>query len=267
MYIEIIKGVSAAAKKKGNYLHHSELQYILASILAGFFVGIGTIMMTLSSTIFFKVPIAFVSFTNGIVFSLGLTFVIFAGGELFTGNVLVSSIGLLNKILSFEKFIKILIYSYIGNFIGAIILSYFFSKTALTDNYLNALSTLVTTKTSYDFMTLVFKGILCNILICIGVASCTRKISDSAKLIMIFWVIFAFVSLGFEQSVANMTLFAVAKFLDPNLSISTIASNLVPVTIGNIIGGGLLAIMYYFLEDKKYRDQRLNKELPDDYEI
>lgn len=256
MYIEIIEGVSASARKKGSYLHHSEMQYILAAILAGFFVGIGTLMMTLSSTIFYDVSVSFVRFINGMVFSLGLTFVIFAGGELFTGNVLVSSIGLLNKILSLEKFLKILIYSYVGNFLGAIILSYFFSKTHLTDNYREALFALVDSKIGYDFITLVFKGILCNILICIGVASCTRKISDTAKLIMIFWVIFAFVSLGFEQSIANMTLFCVAKFVDPTLTIAEIMKNLVPVTIGNFIGGGLLALVYYLLEDKKYRNQR-----------
>lgn len=256
MYIEIIKGVSASAKKKGEYLHHSEYQYFLASILAGFFVGIGTIMMTLSSTIFYNVTVSFVNFINGIVFSLGLTFVIFAGGELFTGNVLVSSIGYFNKILSLQKAIKILIYSYIGNFVGAIILSFFFSRTALSANYKEALFTLVDTKTSYDFLTLVNKGILCNILICIGVASCTRDISDSAKIVMIFWVIFAFVSLGFEQSVANMTLFSVAKFVDSSLTIGQIARNLVPVTIGNILGGGGLAGVYYLLEDKQFRNQR-----------
>lgn len=256
MYIEIIKGVSAAAKKKGEYLHHSERQYFLAAILAGFFVGVGTLMMTLSSTIFYNVTVSFVNFINGMVFSLGLTFVVFAGGELFTGNVLVSSLGYFNKILSLEKTLKILIYSYIGNLVGAIFLSFMFSKTSLSPNYREALFALVDRKTGYDFITLVYKGILCNILICIGVASCTRNISDSAKIVMIFWVIFAFVSLGFEQSIANITLFCVAKFVDPGLTISQIAKNLVPVTIGNILGGGFLAGTYYLLEDKIYRNQK-----------
>ena len=85
----------------------------------------------------------------------------------------------------------------------------------------------------------------------IAVLICSRKISDSAKLILIFWCILAFVSLGFEHSVANMTCFALAKMLNSDFTFALILKNLIPVTIGNIIGGALVALTYNTIASDK----------------
>lgn len=87
--------------------------------------------------------------------------------------------------------------------------------TGVSDEFNRALLKLATGKTSFNFSILLFKGIMCNILVCLAVLICSRKISDTSKLIMIFWCIFAFVSLGFEHSIANMTCFALTKILNP----------------------------------------------------
>ena len=247
MYKDIIDGLTNSANTKKNLLENSLFKYMVASVLAGFFIGMGMLIMTLSASVFSGLEIPAVKFINGFVFSLALSFVIFAGGELFTGNVLVTSIGRLNKKIETSTLLKILVFSYIGNLLGSILISFLFKMTGISPEYNEALLKLATTKSSFDFTALLFKGIMCNILVCLAVLICSRKISDSAKLILIFWCILAFVSLGFEHSIANMTCFALAKMLNPEFGFALIFKNLIPVTIGNIIGGSLVAITYYFL--------------------
>lgn len=251
MYKDIIMGLTNSANTKKNLLEDSLFKYMVASVLAGFFIGMGMLIMTLSGSIFSSLAIPAVKLINGFVFSLALSFVIFAGGELFTGNVLVTSIGRLNKKIETSTLLKILIFSYIGNLFGSILISFLFKMTGVSPEFNNSLLNLATTKSSFDFTSLLFKGIMCNILVCLAVLMCSRKISDSSKLILIFWCILAFVSLGFEHSVANMTCFALAKMLNPEFTIGLILKNLIPVTIGNIIGGGLVAITYNILGSEK----------------
>lgn len=251
MYKDIIGGLTNSANTKKNLLENSLFKYMVASVLAGFFIGMGMLIMTLSASVFSGLEIPAVKFINGFVFSLALSFVIFAGGELFTGNVLVTSIGRLNKKIEASTLLKILVFSYIGNLLGSILISFLFKMTGVSPEYNESLLKLATTKSSFDFTALLFKGIMCNILVCLAVLICSRDISDSSKLILIFWCILAFVSLGFEHSVANMTCFALAKMLNPEFGFALIFKNLIPVTIGNIIGGSLVAITYYFLGSEK----------------
>ena len=247
MYKDIIGGLTNSANTKKNLLENSLFKYMVASVLAGFFIGMGMLIMTLSASVFSGLEIPAVKFINGFVFSLALSFVIFAGGELFTGNVLVTSIGRLNKKIETSTLLKILVFSYIGNLLGSILISFLFKMTGVSPEYNEALLKLATTKASYDFTALLFRGIMCNILVCLAGLICSRPISDSSKLILIFWCILAFVSLGFEHSVANMTCFALAKMLNPEFGFALIFKNLIPVTIGNIIGGLLVAITYNIL--------------------
>lgn len=251
MYKDIISGLTNSANTKKNLLEGSLFKYMVASILAGFFIGMGMLIMTLSASIFSPLPIPIVKFINGFVFSLALSFVVFAGGELFTGNVLVTTVGRLNKKIDTGTLLKILIFSYLGNILGSVFIAFLFKMTGVSPEYNEALLKLVTGKTSFDFLPLLFKGIMCNILVCLAVLICSRKISDSAKLILIFWCILAFVSLGFEHSVANMTCFALAKMLNSDFTFALILKNLIPVTIGNIIGGALVALTYNTIASEK----------------
>ena len=111
MYKDIITGLTNSANTKKNLLEDSLFKYLLASVVAGFFIGLGILIMTLSAGTFSSLPIPVVKFINGSVFSLALSFVVFAGGELFTGNVLVTSIGRLNKKIDTASLLKILIFS------------------------------------------------------------------------------------------------------------------------------------------------------------
>ena len=126
MYKDIISGLTNSANTKKNLLEGSLFKYMVASILAGFFIGMGMLIMTLSASIFSPLPIPIVKFINGFVFSLALSFVVFAGGELFTGNVLVTTVGRLNKKIDTGTLLKILIFSYLGNILGSVLISFLF---------------------------------------------------------------------------------------------------------------------------------------------
>lgn len=157
MYKDIITGLTNSANTKKNLLESSLFKYMLTSILAGFFIGMGMLIMTLSASVFSPLPIPVVKFINGFVFSLALSFVVFAGGELFTGNVLVTTVGRLNKKIDTASLLKILIFSYIGNILGSILISYLFKMTGVSPEYNEALLKLATGKTSFDFLPLLLR--------------------------------------------------------------------------------------------------------------
>ncbi|MCI5839086.1 MAG: formate/nitrite transporter family protein [Peptoniphilaceae bacterium] len=245
MYKEIIEKLTVSCLTKKNLFEKSIFKYLNSSMLAGFFIGMGILIMSLSNLIFKDISFPIVKFVNGFVFPLALSYVIFAGGELFTGNILIIGMGKLNKKIDFRLCFKILFLSYLGNLLGAFIISFLFSMTNVSNELKDTIVTMANGKISQDILTLIFKGILCNILVCLAVLMCNRNISDVAKLIMIFWCIFPFVALGFEHSIANMTCLILAKIFDSTITISNILHNLIPVTIGNIIGGLVIAFTYF----------------------
>lgn len=247
MYQEIYDKLSVAYMSKKSLLEKSIFKYLVAAALAGFFVGVGSLIMSLTMMIFKEVSFPIVKLVNGFVFSLALSYVMFAGGELFTGIVLVMGFGKLTKKINLSTVLKVFLFAYIGNFIGGIIISLLFSMTSVPADLKATIVEMGYSKVSYDFTSLVFKGIMCNILVCLAVLLCNRNISDAAKLILIFWCILPFVALGFEHSVANMTYLTLAKIFDPNFTVGMMLHNLVPVTIGNIIGGLLVALSYYIV--------------------
>ena len=246
MYNDVVENLSASATKKIGLFDKSKFKYIIGSAIAGFYIGVGILIMALSMSIFSRYENGVVSLVNGFVFSCALSFVMITGGELFTGNILVMSQGAMSGSISHKKAVSACALSWIGNLLGALVLSFLFYKTHLT-NISESIVALGIKKASADFIPLVFKGIFCNILVCVAVVSCYRVKSESAKLIMIFWCILPFVALGFEHSVANMTVFILGRLYSTEITLAMAIHNLIPVTIGNVIGGLIVSIPYRIL--------------------
>jgi nitrite transporter NirC len=108
-------------------------------------------------------------------------------------------------------------------------------------------------KMAVPFMELFFKGILCNILVCLAVWCFYKLKEETAKLIMIFWCLFAFITTGFEHSIANMTLLSASLMIPHNAAVSFggLAYNLTAVTLGNIVGGAVFVGMAYWYISKQ----------------
>ncbi len=246
---------------------------ILLAVMAGLFIAIGGIAAT---TVAVAVePAALGKFLGAIIFPGGLTMVLIAGSELFTGNCLLI-IPVLEKAIRLRRMIKNLVLVYIGNLIGCTLLAaavVFSHQVALFDNGV-AVSVISTAaaKCSLSFGDALIRGILCNFLVCIAVWISFAAKDITGKIIGVFFPILIFVLCGFEHSVANMYyifagLFAkaVPAFAQAAAGIDTsmltvgnmFLRNLLPVTIGNIIGGALcvgLPYWYIYLRRKKKMD-------------
>ncbi len=249
MFQEEIAAVAQLAVKKVNMMKSRTLAYFILAMLAGIYVALamffiftiggqlkGTELAPLSKTIM------------GFSFPVALSLVMIAGSELFTGNNFVMTIGVYRKQISVMDMLKLWCICWLGNLTGSIIVAVLFSYTGIAQGAVGEyIAAGALAKMSLSPLELIMRGLFCNILVCLAVWCTLKMKSESGKLIMIFWCIFAFITTGFEHSVANMS-FLVVGILNPMgeaLSWGGYIYNLLFVTLGNIIGGALFVGLSY----------------------
>lgn len=251
MFSEEINKVAQAAKAKSNLLKSGRVKYLLSSMLAGLYVGLGIMLIFSIGGILASAESPFTKIVMGLSFGVALSLVIMAGSELFTGNNFIMMIGSLKKTVTLVDTIKIWIFSFVGNLLGSIIGAYAFYAAGLARGPVGQfILSASATKMALPIHELIFRGILCNILVCLAIWCSFKMKEETGKLIMIFWCLFAFITTGFEHSVANMTLLSIGLFIPHTaaVSLSGFIYNLSFVTLGNMIGGALvLAIPYYLI--------------------
>jgi formate/nitrite transporter len=240
------------------------LTVFVLGILAGAYIGFGGL---LSTTVTFdaasKWGIGFSKILAGATFSVGLMLVVIAGAELFTGNNLMVSSVMMREI-TFGTMSKRWAVVYLANFIGSIIvviLFYFSGLWKTGDGALGAAAVKIAyNKTALSFSEALWRGIGCNWLVCLAVWMALAARQIIGKIFAIFFPIMAFVAIGFEHSVANMYFIPTGIMLmngagftnipgvDPNILgwLNFLWRNLLPVTIGNIIGGVVFVGMSYW---------------------
>ena len=240
------------------------LTVFVLGILAGSYIAFGGL---LSTTVTFdaaaKWGIGFTKILGGAAFSVGLMLVVIAGAELFTGNNLMIS-SVMIKQITFSTMVKRWGIVFLANFIGSmiIVLVFYFSGLWKTgDGALGVAAVKVAyNKVALSFSEALWRGIGCNWLVCLAVWMALAARQVIGKIFAIFFPIMAFVAIGFEHSVANMYFiptgillmngagFSSVPGVDPNLLgwINFLWRNLLPVTLGNIIGGGVFVGMSYW---------------------
>lgn len=253
MFFEEVSAVMKSAKSKLEFLKNNPLGYFLASILAGVFVGLGILLIYTIGGLLNGQPYA--KIVMGASFGIALSLVIIGGAELLTGNSFVMSIGAMGKTVKWKDAVKLWIVCFLGNWVGGIILALVFSGTGLLKgNVGEFMATSAATKMGVDLVPLLLRAILCNILVCLATWSGYRCKSESGKLIMIFWCLFAFITIGLEHSVANMSLLTIALIspFGAAVSLGGYFYNIIIVTLGNMLGGIIcLAIPYFLIAKKK----------------
>ncbi|WP_105617232.1 formate/nitrite transporter family protein [Vallitalea okinawensis] len=254
MFGETLTKLGNAAEAKSKFSKNAKGRYTLASGLAGFYVGIGILLIMTIGSLLSGAGSPATKIVMGASFGIALSLVIMAGSELFTGNNLIMTAGALDKRITWKDAGRVWFYSYIGNFLGSALVAGFFVMAGLTNGATGEfIINVASAKMGGAFMPLLAKGILCNILVCLAVLCAVRMQSESGKLIMIWWCLFAFITAGFEHSIANMTIFSIALFMPhpETVSVMGMLNNLIPVTIGNFIGGALLVGGSYYLLGKE----------------
>ena len=242
--------------------------FVLA-VLAGAFIAFGSVFFTTvtsASTMSYGVT----RLLGGLSFCLGLVLVIVGGAELFTGNNLII-MAWANKKVSTLQVLKNWCLVYLGNFIGAlfIVVLMIFARQYLSASGMVGINMLNIAKVKCElgFTQAIALGILCNILVCLAVWLCFSSKSISGKIISILFPVTAFVSCGFEHSIANMYFVPKAIMMlnqqdskilalieQSGVNYDTVTwsnffiNNLLPVTLGNIIGGAVLVgLVYWFV--------------------
>jgi formate/nitrite transporter len=260
---EIAARVRDIGVKKTNL----DLASMLAlAILAGAFIALGGCLSTLSVA-GFEGSYGIRRLLAGVTFSLGLILVVLAGAELFTGNNLVI-MAWASRLVSTRALLRNWGWVYIGNFIGAAATAVlvFLSTPWITHQFqvdVVAIGTALA-KSQIPPIQAFFLGVLANALVCLAVWLCFGARTAADKILAVLFPITAFVALGFEHSIANMYFFSIALLLKTQpevlaagqwsaeslqaLSVGGALRNLIPVTLGNVVGGaGLVGGMYWFI--------------------
>lgn len=251
MFDNEINKMAEASEKKVGYMKRSPLGYLLLSMLAGAYVGFGIILIfAIGGPIAEAGGGAYLKLIMGASFGVALSLVVFAGSELFTGNNMVAVVGALCGKTRIESIAKLFLLCYIGNLFGSVLLALLVAHGGSLAASANDLVLKVAAiKMSTGAKELFIRGILCNWLVCLAVWMAGRTKDDTAKLILIFWCLFAFIASGFEHCVANMTLLSLALIIPhgAEVAFSGLAHNLVWVTLGNILGGAaFVGGVYWF---------------------
>lgn len=255
MYADDFLAIAKAAKGKVGLLKSNPLGYFIASMLAGIYVGFGILLIFTIGGMLQDSPA--VKIVMGISFGIALSLVIIAGAELFTGNNLAMAAGMLSKTVSVKEACKLWIVCLLGNWAGSILLAAVFFGAGLMDGPTGAfIAASAATKMGIPLIPLFLRAVLCNVLVCLAVWCGFRCKSESGKLIMVFWCLFAFITCGFEHSIANMTLLTAALFSpgEALVSVTGYFYNIVVVTLGNMVGGVVCVALPYYMISKKKED-------------
>src|SRR5436305_8771783 len=253
---EIKEAVEKVGVKKANLPF---LASFMLAIIGGGSVGFGALYYTIVASDA-ELTFATVRVVGGLVFTVGLALVLVGGAELFTGNNLIVMAWASGKV-STRTMLRNWTIVWFGNLLGAlglVVLVFFSHHTDMNDGRIG-LSVLDTAaaKIRPDMVTLFFKGILCNVLVCAAVwlAYAGRSVTD--KMVAVILPVSAFIAAGFEHCVANMYFLPLAWLMVQTghipagfdasaITLTGIVHNLVPVTLGNIVGGaGLVGAMYW----------------------
>lgn len=240
------------------------LPTLMLGVLAGAFIAFGAMFYTLVVT---HAELGFgpARLLGGVAFSLGLVLVVVGGAELFTGNNLIVMAWAHRKITT-AALARNWTLVYAANLAGALgtaTLVWLAGHLATADYAVGAQALrIAAAKTELPFDEAFFRGVLCNALVCLAVWLCYAAHDVAGKILAIVFPISAFVALGFEHSVANMYLvpIGILAAADPailaaaglaqapaGLDWAGFLGNLLPVTLGNIVGGGVLVALVYYL--------------------
>lgn len=247
-----------AGLKKIKSTKNEPFTYLLKAIMAGFYLGVASILSYSLGSIFATIDPLLGKVAFAVLFGLAFILVVFLNAELFTGNCLTTILPVYTKKLKFIEILPNWIICYFGNFLGASFIGVLFVLSGSLSHQLpDFLSSVLVYKLDFDITQLIIRSILCNFIVCIASFVSYKVKSESAKVIILFIVIIAFVLPGFDHSIANMVTFAMGVTAFPTtINYLMILLNLLFSTFGNILGGSiLLALPLYFIHKP-----RLNKE-------
>ena len=239
MYSKEIDNLAHSAEVKIGLYKDSKLKYIVAAMMGSFLVSLGIMLIYSIGGIMHHAGNETYKILMGASFGVALSLVFMAGGDLFTSNAMIMTVGALKKKVTWLDAVRIWIAVWIGNLLGGIMGAFLYVQAGLA-----------TGKSEYigEFI------VLCNVLVCLATWMCYKLKEETAKILMIFWCLFTFITAGFEHSVANMGFLAMGLMLPHGVDVNIMGyiHNIGWVSLGNFVGGILfVGLPYYFISMKK----------------
>lgn len=240
---EVFRRVEIAATSKAALTAY---QTLALAVLGGAFIGIGALLylQVIGDP---AMGLGVVRLVGGMAFSLGLVMIVVGGAELFTGNMLVV-MALADRRISARDVARNWSIVYIGNMLGAVGLVCLAAGSgllAVDSPLVTPLGGIVAAKNGLGFVEAFCRGVLCNILVCMAVWLAMSGRTTLDRIVATMLPIAAFVALGLEHSIANMVFFPAAMVATGSTELGWIGGNLLPVTMGNMVGGGVLVGLVY----------------------
>jgi nitrite transporter len=250
---ETVEESAELARGKADQLRREPLRYLLSAVMAGAYVGVAVVLLAAVAGPLFVATSPATKLVSGVVFGIALTLVVFAGSSLFTGEVMWMLQGLVTRGCRLTDLVGVWVASLVGNLAGSVGFAWLVhaggtlaigprpGRPGPSDLLI---ASLAAGKIHATGSQLFFRSVLCNMLVCLALWMAARTRNDAAKLVVLWWCLFAFVASGFEHSIANMTIFSLAV-LDHAATWSDLGRNLLYTVPGNIVGGGLLVGLVY----------------------
>lgn len=218
--------------------------FLVRTMLAGAYIGIGVVIMVEAGGPLVAAGNPFAPLVQGMVFGVALTIVVIAGGELATSAMMMLTQGAMRRRISWGKAGVTLLAVLAGNLVGAFLFATLVHLSGVTAPGTAAgenIARMIEHKAHETNVQLLVRGILCNLLVCLGVWCATKLRDEAAKIMAIFACVMVFITSGFEHVVANMTTMSLGLLGDlPGATVLEFARNMLFVGLGNTIGGALL---------------------------
>ncbi|MFD1988401.1 formate/nitrite transporter family protein [Paenibacillus nicotianae] len=259
MEVQSLRQVEKLALEKNRIYKQSKLRYLSRSMLASMFIGFGVIVAFKTGNFFYAVESPMAYPMAALTFGAAIILISYGGGDLFTGDTFYYSYAAIRRKLKWLDVIRMWITSYFGNILGACAFALLIFLTGLyADHSVNAfLLNVVQHKMEAPTMQLFFRAILCNWLVCLAFFIPMGLKGDGAKLFAMMLFVFCFFISGYEHSIANMCTFAIALVVDhpSTINFAGVVHNLIPVTLGNLIGGAIFMSTMYYYVNKPFMDE------------
>ena len=266
---EIAQSLVATGVKKSS---RPFARLFVLAFLAGMFIAFAGVGATVASVSIAEASVA--KLVSACIFPAGLAMVLIAGGELFTGNCLII-ISVLNKASKLKGMLYNLVVVYFGNMAGAVLVAWMVNAghtmSLFGNGYASAAIYAATAKCSLSFGDAFIRGIMCNFLVCLAVWMAFAAKDAAGKIQALFFPTMIFVLCGFEHCIANMYYIPTGLFALQNATYAASSTahlaeltwgnffitNLIPVTLGNLVSGVLLGAAYWFVYLKESAENKV----------
>lgn len=241
-------------------------RFTVSGMLAGAYIGIGVVLMVTAAGPLAATGSGWGKLVSGLVFGVALTIVVVAGGELVTSSMMTLPQAALMGAVSPGRAAAAMLWTLTANLVGSIVFGALVVASGVLSSNAAAgrmITDMLAAKAHESPAELVVRGILCNVLVCVAVWMTVRLRSETARILVVFAAILAFITSGFEHVVANMTTFTIGLLTgNPSATVPLFALNLLCVGLGNLIGGGLVIGAGYWIVGGSPRLRDVPKSAP-----